>query len=82
MSYELRVKCLEFNSRGGPCVRPIKSLPRSKKNGGGGILLCKMTEGADVSDSANLSFTIVGADPCVRPQDRNISFDIYKRFVC
>ena len=42
----------------------------------------KMTEGADVSYSANLSFTIVGADTRVRPQDRNISFDIYKRFVC
>ena len=30
-----------------------------------------MTEGADVSDNANLSVTFVGADPCVRPGNVN-----------
>ena len=35
--------------------------------GGGGISLCEMTEGADVSEIADLSVTVVGADPCVRP---------------
>ena len=29
--------------------------------GGGGISLCEMTEGADVSNTANLSYIIVGA---------------------
>ena len=29
--------------------------------GGGGILLCKMTEGADVAITVYLFFTIVGA---------------------
>ena len=28
-----------------------------------------MAEGADVSDTANISFAVVGADPCVRPGD-------------
>ena len=39
----------------------------SPASGGGGILQGKMTEGADISDNANTSFTVVGADPCVRP---------------
>ena len=34
---------------------------------------CKMTEGADVSDSANLSVTIVGADPCEIPLSGEMS---------
>ena len=49
--------------------------------GGGGISLCEMTEGADVSDNANLSYIIVGADLCVRPLDRNTAFNS-KRFLC
>jgi len=39
---------------------PEKSLPRPK-TGEVSFSLAKMTEGADVSDNTNLSFTVVGA---------------------
>ncbi len=51
----------------GKCRVATKGLPFSPEKGV--ILPCKMTEGADVSDTANISFAVVGADPCVRPGD-------------
>ena len=56
-----------------PPIPPTLHLnpPPSLVTGEVAFSLAKMTEGADVSDTANLSVTVVGADPCVRPGNVN-----------
>ena len=63
-------------SRSDKRIADVLRLPFSPEKGG--ISLCEMTEGADVSDIANilnqykhLIYT-VGADPCVRPRASDV----------